>query len=279
MNNHIQLGKYNKLKVYGDTPYGLVLVAIDGEEVLLPNRYTDGLKIDDEVEVFIYADSEDRLVATTDRPLLSVGEFGYVDVVDITKFGIFVDIGLSKDILIPKAKQRTTLRVGDKVVVKLIEDNSARLIATQKFNSGFLNNHIQKGEFYKNKEVNLFVYEKTDLGYKVVVDGYYDGLVYKDEVFQSLSIGDKLKGYVKLVRHDRKLDISLQKIGKKRNNFSDIVYDKIKSNGNFMPLNYKSDAQLIYDNFGISKKNFKQALTTLKDNQKIDIDPDGISII
>jgi predicted RNA-binding protein (virulence factor B family) len=277
MNNYIQLGKINKLQVVKDTPYGLILNSIQSEEVLLPNRYVEDFEIGDIVEVFIYNDSEDRLIATTIKPLLSVGEFGFVEAVDITKFGIFVDIGLPKDVLLPRAKQNTTIKVGDKIVVRLIEDNSKRLIVTQKFNNSFFNQYIKRNEYPKNKLVKLLVYSKTDMGYKVIVDNFYDGLIYHNEIFKPISIGDTLNGYIKSIRNDNKIDISLQKIGADKQTFDVRVYKKLL-NKKFMPYNYKSDPDVIYDVFNMSKKNFKKALTKLTEEKKILIKDDGIYI-
>ena len=277
MNNYIQLGKINKLQVIKDTPYGLILNSTQNEEVLLPNRYVEDFEIGDIIDVFIYNDSEDRLVATTIKPLLNVGEFGFVEAVDITKFGIFVDIGLPKDVLLPRAKQNTTIKVGDKIVVRLIEDNSKRLIATQKFNNSFFNQYIKRNEYPKNKLVKLLVYSKTDMGYKVIVDNFYDGLIYHNEIFKPINIGDTLNGYIKSIRNDNKIDISLQKIGADKQTFDVRVYKKLL-NKKFMPYNYKSDPDVIYDVFNMSKKNFKKALTKLTEEKKILIKDDGIYI-
>lgn len=270
INKKINLGKLNRLKVDRVAEPGLYLVSEDDESVLLPNQYiTNNMNIGQEVDVFIYTDSEDRLVATTETPKAYLNEFAFLEVVDIAKFGLFLDWGLPKDLLLPKNKQKVLSKIGDKRVVKIVKDDQTnRLIATQKFT---LNKNTI--ELSKNQEVNVLIYAKTDLGYKVIVDNLYDGLIFENEVFENIQIGDTKTAYIKNIRDDNKLDISLQLIGKESEEVAkQKVLQKLKESGGFIRINSKSDAKNIKEVFGLSKKAFKKVLTTLKMEDKITID-------
>lgn len=213
MNKEINLGEINNLKISRVSEPGLYLKALNDDEVLLPNAYiTKEMQIDSNLDVFIYTDSEDRLVATTLTPYGYKGDFVSLEIIDIAKFGAFLDIGLPKDLLVPKNKQRSTFNVGDKKVVKIIEDEKThRLIGSEKFELEKLDY-----DFKQNDEVEIIPYIKTPLGFKVIVNNKYSGLIYHNEIFENIQVGDKKRAYVKFVREDDKLDISLQKIGAKK---------------------------------------------------------------
>jgi len=280
INQNIKLGELNTLKINRDTEPGLYLEALDEEVVLLPNAYvTDDMCIDDEIEVFVYRDSEDRLVATTQEPYGMKDEFIIANVVDTMPFGAFIDWGLPKDLFVPKNKQKTPFKVGEKRIVRVIEDEDTnRLIGVEKVTS-YLTKDTKGLE--KNQEVRLLIFAKTSLGFKVIVDNKYEGLIYKNEIFTKLEVSNNIKGYIKEIREDGKLDISLQPIGQ------DIVKDinsqniikLLKQNENFLPYNYKTDVEVIKKVFSISKKAYKRALTTLIDGNKIKLDDDGISLL
>lgn len=273
INEKIYVGEINTLAIYRDSEPGMYLISEDKEEVLLPNAYvTNDMELGSFIDVFIYTDSEDRLVATTLEPYLYVNEFAYLEVVDTAPFGAFVDIGLPKDILVPKNKQRSIFYKGHKKVLKMILDEKTdRLIATEKYT---LEKDI-KG-LKERDEVEILVYSKTPLGYKVIVDDLYDGMIYHTEIFEKVYFGDRKRAYVKKIRDDDKLDISLQEIGNKVKD--DKVLDVLKQKGGSLPFTYKSDAEDIKNTFGVSKKSFKASLTKLLNEEKIVLEETGIKI-
>ncbi|WP_457563302.1 CvfB family protein [Caminibacter pacificus] len=262
---YLKLGSQNKLKISKKTPQGLYLEALEGDKVLLPNRYvTDDMKIGDEIEVFIYNDSEDRYVATTDKPKYEYGEFGVFRVVDVTKFGVFVEWGMPKDLFMPLANMKKELKKGDSVIGKIVYDEKTdRLMLDSK-----LSRHINKAKNYDvNDEVKIIVIAKTPLGYKCIVDNKYEGMLFDNEIFEDVRVGQKKKAFVKNVRADGKLDLSLQKIGS-RDDVLDKVYEKLKEIKS-INLTTKSNPEDIKKVFGISKKAFKYAINTLLKEEKI----------
>lgn len=278
INEHINLGELNTLKINRITEPGMYLEALDEEVVLLPNAYiTDSMQVDDEIEVFIYTDSEDRLVATTQTPYGMKNQFMFTKVVDTTSFGAFVDWGLPKDLFVPKNRQKNPFKVRDLRIVRIIEDEeTSRLIGVEKITS-YLSQDTQKLE--KNQEVEILLFAKTPMGYKVIINDTYEGMIYKNEIFSDINVGEKMIGYIKNIRDDKKVDVSLQPIGK--NNVDTIntkkVLDVLEQNFNDLPYNYKTDAQTIKELFGISKKAYKRALTKLIEDNIIKIDDEGMS--
>lgn len=276
MNKTIELGCINSLQIYRISEPGIYLKSQDEEEVLLPNAYiTSEMQINDILDVFIYTDSEDRLVATTQTPKGMLYDYIAVEVVDNVPFGAFVDWGLPKDLLVPKNRQKSTFSVGAIKVIQIVEDEKThRLIGTEKF---VLNKKTQT--LQKNDEVEIMVYTKTPLGFKVIVNNEYEGLIFHNEIFQRINIGDKKRAYVKLLREDGKLDISLQKIGeaKYEDNIQKVL-DLLEENTGKLPFTYKSDAQDIKQTFGLSKKTFKAALTQLLQKELIVLDENGITL-
>jgi len=291
IDKRIQLGKINTLKIIRDTDFGFFLMPSDSKEeimqrseteeyeVLLPNAYiNDDMEIEDEIEVFIYRDSEDRITATTEHPVALVDEFAFVKVVDTAPFGAFVDIGLQKDLLVPRNRQKTQFNVGEERIIRIVEDEETnRLIGIEKITS-FLNNRTNY--LKQNDEVKILVIAFTPLGYKVVVDNKHEGMVFKNECFTKLFVGDSKKAYIKNIRKDGKLDISLQPIGKEKNkdkSCQDII-DLLKEYNNFLPFNSKSDAGEISKRFGMSKKIFKASLVTLLADGLITSNERGIEL-
>ena len=273
INEHIYVGEINKLAVYRKSEPGIYLISEDREEVLLPNAYVTNEMVEGSfLDVFIYTDSEDRLVATTLDPYLYVNEFAYLEIVDTAAFGAFVDIGLPKDILVPKNKQRSIFHKGHKKVLKMILDEKTdRLIATEKYT---LEQDIR--DLQEKDEVEILVYSKTPLGYKVIVNDLYDGMIFHTEIFENVYFGDRKRAYIKKIRDDNKLDISLEEIGKKVKD--DKVFEILKKNGGNMNFTYKSDAEDIKKVFGISKKAFKATLTKLLNEDKIVLESNCIRI-
>ncbi len=279
MNDQIKLGQINTLRILRETDNGLYLQSTNEDEVLLPNLYvTKEMEFDDTIDVFIYTDSEDRLVATTVKPLGLKDEFVFAKVVDVARFGAFVDIGLPKDLLVPKNKQKNPFEYGDRRIIRIIEDEETnRLIGVEKITS-YLSNDTS--HFKRNDEISIMIIAHTPLGYKVIIDNNYEGIVYKNEVFEKLHTGDIKKAYIKDVRSDGKIDVSLQPIGSKQS--TDAAVDKIveilEKNNGYLPYTSKSDPDSIQKIFGLSKKNFKKSLQTLITDEKIELVDGGIKL-
>ncbi|WP_430813675.1 CvfB family protein [Carboxylicivirga sp. RSCT41] len=274
------IGKYNTLKVIKEVDFGVYLDGgEDFGEILLPIRYVPpGLKPDDEIEVFIYLDSEDRVIATTEEPYATVGELAYLEVISVNKTGAFLDWGLMKDLLVPYREQAERMKEGEKYAVYIyLDDESRRIVATSKLNSA-LDNLLP--EYEEGEEVNLMVIGKTDLGYKVAVNNLHTGMLYHNELFKPIKIGDKCKGYIKKVREDDKLDITLEKPGyEKIDGLAGEILSILNSKGGQMNVSDKSPAEVIYKVFGTSKKNFKKAIGTLYKQRIIEINKDNIKLL
>lgn len=273
INEHIYVGELNTLAVNRVSEPGIYLISDDQTEVLLPNAYVNkSMEIGSFLDVFIYTDSEDRLVATTLKPYVYLYEFAFLEVVDNMKFGSFVDIGLPKHILVPKNKQKGTFEIGKRRVCKLLlDDKTNRLIASEKYD---LLKEVKGLE--KNAEVEIILYSKTPLGYKVIVNNSYEGMIYHTEIFENLKIGDTKRAYVKNIRDDNKIDISLQKVGEKAS--GDKVFDVLIKEGGKLDFTYKSEADEIKEKFGISKKSFKASLTKLLAENKIVLEESCIRV-
>lgn len=276
INENLELGVINRLIVDRSTTPGLFLRALDEKDVLLPNQYvTDEMKIGSELDVFLYTDSEDRIVATTRTPKAMLGQFGFFEVVDTTRFGAFMDWGLPKDLFVPRSAQKVQFNVGDRRILYITYDEQThRLIGEEK-----ITKHLshQVSDLHTNSEVDLLVMARTPMGFKVIVDHQYEGMLFHNELFEKLYTGDSKKGYVKNIRKDGNLDISLQPIGAKKGDAaSEKVMALLLENDGILPYNYKSDAELIKNTFALSKKNFKRALTQLQDEGKIEVKDTGI---
>ncbi len=270
----IKQGVVNTLRVNRVSEPGIYLISGDETEVLLPNAYVKkDMAIDSLLDVFIYTDSEDRLVATTLKPYLYLNEFAYLKIVDSAKFGYFVDIGLPKDLLVPKNRQKGTYNIGSyKVLQMQFDERTSRLIASEKYILEEEPKNLKQGD-----EVEIILYSKTPLGFKVIVNNSYEGMIFHSEIFENLKIGDKKRAYIKNLREDKKLDISLQKIGEKVD--SNKVLEILKANGGVLNFTYKSDAEDIKNIFAMSKKAFKATLTKLIDEKKINLESDRICLI
>ncbi|MDX1809029.1 MAG: S1-like domain-containing RNA-binding protein [Sulfurospirillaceae bacterium] len=278
MNKKIEIGKINILQVDRIADPGLYLVDEEGESVLLPNAYvSEDMQLDDMLEVFIYTDSEDRLIATTLKPKAMLDEFGYFEVVSVTNFGAFVDWGLPKDLFVPKALQKIPLEEGMKFVFRIcLDEDTNRLVGAHKFKK-YIRNDIEELEV--NQRVEIIIREKTPLGYKVIVDNKYEAMIFQNEIFEDIWIGQKKIAYIKKIRPDKKLDISLQPIGKENENVAVHRLEKVlRSNGGSMPFTYKSSSEDIKEAFGLSKKNYKRALTKLLEEKIITLDENTICL-
>lgn len=280
MNANIEVGCINSLKITREEEPGFYLSAKDGEEVLLPNAYKN-IKdsIGDEIDVFIYHDSDDRLIATTLMPYAKKGEFGYLEVVDVASFGAFLDNGLLKHLFVPKKYQKTPFKVGEKRVIKVVQDlQTSRLIGVEKFGK-FLSH--KKAYYKQNERVSLFVLAKTPLGYKVIVNNSHEAMLFSNEIFEKINIGDEKEGYIKQIRQDGKIDVSLQPIGidASNQNAKERILEVLRKNDYKLSCNYKSSPQTIQELFGLSKKVYKRALTSLQEQGALKIDEDGLRLV
>jgi predicted RNA-binding protein (virulence factor B family) len=274
----IQLGKFNKLKVLKEVDFGVYLDA-GSDEILMPQKYVpDKTQVGDTVDVFIYRDSEDRLIATNLQPKACVDDLAYLQVVDTNRFGVFLDWGLEKDLFVPFSEQNSKMERGKWYVVKVIlDDRTDRIIASARIEK-FLK-YIPEG-LSENQEVDLLPFELTDLGVKAVVNDQFLGMLYHNEIFKTLRLGEPIKGYIKKLRSDYKIDLSLQKSGYEEVlDSKEVLWEKLKSNQGFLPLTDKSEPEEIYAQLQMSKKNFKKAVGGLFRDRRISIQPDGIHLV
>lgn len=274
----LKIGKFNTLKVSKIVDFGLYLDGGDNVEILLPARYVKvSPQIGDEISVFIYADSEDRLIATTEMPLTQVGVFSYLNVKNVNKIGAFLDWGLMKDLLVPFSEQRSKMRQGGRYLVyTYLDDTTKRIVASSKINK-FLGNTIP--DYKKGDAVSCLVYEETEIGYKVIVENLHYGMIYKNELFKSIDIEDCVTGYVKQVRDDGKIDITLSDtITNRIEGLSRRFYEFIKMNGGSTTLGDKSSPDEIKAILQCSKKDLKKAIGLLYKSKQIRIIGDIIEI-
>ena len=276
----LQLGKYNRLEVIKELDFGMYLNGFDGEEILTPRVYIpEGTAIGQFLDVFIYRDSEDRLIATTLKPFATVGEFAYLKVKDVSKLGVFLDWGLMKDLLVPFGEQLSKMGVGRSYLVYIyVDEETQRIVASAKIDK-FLPNDDTK-TFENNQMVEILPYEYTDLGIKVLIDKCKTGVLYKNEIFKDVTLGEFTFGYIKKIREDGKIDISLVKQGFDRiDNIKQQIKTALDNQNGFLPFTDKTDAEVIYKNLQMSKKDFKKAIGGLLKDRVISIKEDGIYII
>lgn len=274
-----EIGKLNNLIALKNVEFGVYLDGEELGEILLPKKYIhNDLSPGDVIEVFIYRDSENRLIATTEKPIAVVDEFAFMKVVSVTKFGAFVDWGLPKNLMVPYREQKNILEEGRSYVVYVyLDEKSQRLTGSTKLDQ-FLD--ISPIEFKEGDEVELLIYDKTNIGFKAIIEETHSGIIYDNEVFQKLEIGQKVKGYIKKIREDHKIDLRLQKSGYDNiNEVMEKILEKIKEENGFMPINDKSPPQVISDTFGISKKTFKKSIGALYKQRLIVMDENGIKYI
>ncbi|MGL1893297.1 MAG: S1-like domain-containing RNA-binding protein [Spirochaetaceae bacterium] len=275
----IKTGKHNLLYILRSTDYGLFLGDDDGEEVLLPNRYCPkDFELDEEINVFVYIDKSERKIATTQKPKLELYEFARLRVESVTDAGAFMDWGMDKHLFVPASEQRTPMDVDKYYFIYMMKDpRTEKLYGTKRVERYLQNDEITVSE---GEKVDLLVYQDAEFGLSVIVNNNHKGMVYKNEIFKDLKIGDYLKGYVKNIRDDSKLDISIQPLGYR--NFIDpttqLLLDSLEAADGFIPLNDKSKPEEIYSKFAISKKAFKKAVGSLFKQKLIEITDDGIKL-
>lgn len=274
----VQVGQYNTLKVSRKVDFGFYLED-GGEGILLPKRFAPRtLRVGDELEVFVYHDSDNRLIATTQKAKAVVGEIATLKCVSVTGQGAFLDWGLMKDLFVPKTKQLGGMREGAEYLVKLyIDEQTGRVAATEKLEALLNNDELTVKEM---DMVDLLVYRQSELGYVMIVNNQHTAILHSNEVFTTLHIGDKLKGFVKTIRPDHKMDVVLGKPGfQKVEDETGKILRLLQENHGYLPYHDKSDPQEIYDFFGMSKKTFKMTTGNLYKQHKIAFTKTGIQLV
>lgn len=273
-----EIGKINVLNVVRGTENGVYLDGGELGEILMPRKFvTDEVMNSGKAEVFVYTDSDDRLVATTETPLAKVGDFAFLKVAAVTRIGAFLDWGLPKDLLVPFSEQKVRMEEGRSYLVYVFEDIQTRRIAA----SGKLDKYLDNTppEYDLGDEVDVIISEETDLGYKAIVNSEHWGILYKNQVFQPLQTGQRMKAYIQKVRDDEKIDLLPEKPGyEKIDAISAKILEELKANNGFMAVTDKTSPEMIQALFGISKKNFKKAIGGLYKKRIIDFVSDGIRL-
>ena len=274
----IHLGEINRLTVIKSVDFGMYLDGDQEGEILLPTRYVpEGLKIGDELDVFLYLDSEERLIATTEKPLAMVGDFAWLNVAWVNEYGAFLDWGLMKDLFVPFREQKMRMEIGNSYIVHVhIDEESYRIVASAKIERYFSKDFP---EYENGDKVEILIWQKRDLGFKVIIDNKFGGLIYADEIFRHITTGDRMEAYIKTVREDGKIDVSLQPAGRRHTEeFSETLHQYLIDHKGVCDLGDKSPADDIYDRFKVSKKVFKKAIGELYKQHVIIISEEGIKL-
>ena len=274
-----EIGRYNTLRVIKKVDFGLYLDGGEGEEILLPKRFVPpGVQEGDELEVFLYHDSENRVIATTQRPKALAGEIAMMEAVATTKQGAFLDWGLMKDLFVPLSQQEERMQEGHSYLVRVyIDEQTGRVAATQRIARFLSNDDLTVTE---REPVDLVVYQKTDIGYKVIINNLHTGVLHYNEVFRELQIGDKEKRFIKTIREENKIDVALGERGYKRvEGEAEKILRLLQENDGYLPYHDKSDPDDIYEFFGMSKKTFKMTVGALYKQQKVELTKTGIKLI
>ncbi len=276
----IKIGKTGRLTIVKSVDFGFYVDAGDFGEVLLPTKHAPhDCQLDDEIDVFLYLDSDDRPIATTQKPKVQVGEVAYLECVDINKAGAFLNWGLDKDLMVPYSEQHKPFEVEKSYIVTVYAgEHDGRLVASSK-----IDKHIEDLDedqlFTPQQPVDLIIANSTELGFKAIINNTHWGVLYENEVFQRLSFGQSKKGYIKRIREDGKIDLILQGGKETRDKYAKIILIYLQKEGGFAPVHDKSDPRMISNLFGMSKKAFKKAIGGLYKDRIISIDKDGIRLI
>ncbi len=274
-----ELGRFNNLRVIRQSDIGVMLAADRYGEVLLPKRYVPKtLEIDDQIDVFLYSDSEDRVVATTQKPKAQVGECAYLKAVSRNRVGVFLDWGLPKDLLVPFSEQQKPMQKGYSYTVYLFVDEATDRIAA----SSRLEEHLSDDAsgFAPRQPVDLLIYGRSDLGFKAVVDGTHLGQLYDNETFRRLHYGERVRGYIKQVRDDGRIDLVLQRPSHlERDRLGEAILTDLRDQGGVSMLTDKSPPEAIYEAFGVSKASYKKALGQLYRQRQIEITKEKITLL
>ena len=275
----ILLGDYNQMIVKKEVDFGLYLDGGDMGDILLPARYVPpGAKPGDTLEVFVYLDQEERLVATTERPLAKVGEFAYLEVAWVNQYGAFLKWGLMKDLFCPFGEQKRKMEKGSRHIVHVhVDEESYRIMASAKVER-YLSD--EPADYYHNEAVDVLVWQKTDMGYKVIVDNAFQGLVYDNQIFKEIHVGQRMRGYIDQVRPDGKIDVMLQPSGRQQTlDFADTLTDYLIAHGGRCPYGDKTSPETIKEVCGVSKKTVKRAVGDLYKRRLIAIEEDGLRLL
>ncbi len=272
----LKLGEFNRLKIIKEVDFGLYLDGGDGERILLPRRYMPKeYERGEELDVFLYLDQDERLIATTEKPLAQVGDFAYLEVAWTNQYGAFLKWGPMKDLFCPFREQKKRMEAGKSYIVHVhIDEESYRIMASAKVEHFFT---TDIPEFQNGQQVDILVWQKTELGFKVIINNCYPGLLYDNQIFRPLHTGDRLTAYISQVRPDGKVDLSLQPTGRQQTlDFAETLLQYLKDNGGCCDLGDKSDAEDIKERFQVSKKTFKKAIGDLYRQRLISLSPTGI---
>ncbi|GEQ87257.1 GntR family transcriptional regulator [Patiriisocius marinistellae] len=275
----INLGVYNTLEILRETEPGLYLGDDEENVVLLPHRYKpEQFEIGDMLEVFVYLDYEERPVATTLTPYVTLNNFGYLHCSDVNQYGAFMDWGVQKQLFVPFKEQARPMKVGNWYIIHLsLDEKTDRLVGSSKTNKFLNNDNVTLEKF---DEVDILVTHLTDLGANVIINGIHKGLIFVDEIFEDIRTGDRMKAFIKRVRDDKKIDVVLQAPGYRSiEPNANFILDELKAAGGFLPLHDKSAPDDIKNELGMSKKSFKRAIGTLYKDKQITIKEDGISLL
>ncbi|MEQ9405731.1 MAG: S1-like domain-containing RNA-binding protein [Cyclobacteriaceae bacterium] len=272
----MKIGAKNRLVIQRFTPPGAFLADSEGNEVLLPTKFIpEDVEVDQEIEVFIYKDSEDRIIATTLEPYIQIDEFGFLKAKEVTRFGAFLDWGIEKDLLVPFREQIGKMVQGESYLIYLyLDPKTERLVGTQKIQSFFekMDIRLEEGE-----EVDLLIGNETELGMNVIINNTYQGLVFENEIFDDIMIGDRMKGYIKKIREDNKIDVSLRKTGLENlESGAEKIIRHLEQNEGFLELTDKSTPEDIQFHLQMSKKNFKRSVGILYKKRLIELTEGGI---
>ena len=275
----IKLGKYNELEIVRQVDFGVYLSDGEGVEILMPKRYVPAhAQVGDKVRSFVYQDSEARLIATTEQPYAQVGEFASLQVQSVNQVGAFADWGTSKELLIPHREQAKEMEEGHRYIVHIyIDDKSGRIVGSAKLDK-FLDN--VPATYERNQEVDVLVWKPTPLGYKVIIENKHTGMIYTNQIFQPVHVGEHLRAWVKEVREDEKIDLMLQPMGFRNviDSAEAQVLRALHLRGGFLTLTDKSDPAEIAEVLQMSKKNFKKAVGALYKQQRITLEDNGIRL-
>jgi uncharacterized protein len=275
----LHLGIKNTLRILRGTTVGMFLGDDEENDVLLPKKYVpENAVVGDNIEVFIYKDSEDRIIATTLEPKIYLNQFACLQVKAVTPIGAFLDWGLEKDLFVPFREQNKKMEEGKWYAVYLyLDEDTERLVASCKVNRYFEKENI---DLKVGQEVDLLIFEETDMGLNAIINNKYKGLIYENEIFQRVKVGTQMKGYVKNIREDNRIDLSLQKQGYENiEPNAERILTKLKSNNGFLDITDKSDANYVMYQLEMSKKTFKKAVGALYRQRVIRLEDDGIYLV
>ena len=277
--NCLKIGDYNTLEVVLEKDFGFYLDGLNYDTILLPKKYIPkGCRLGDKIRVFIYKDSEDRLIATTETPFAKVGDFAYLKAISVNNYGAFLDWGLMKDLMVPFKEQKVKMEENKSYVVKLYLDPiTERIVASSK-----LKKYIEEYStgLTTGQKVDLLVYSKTSSGFNAIVDNKYTGLIYKNETYQKLSVGQKVTGFVKNIKDDNSIVLALNNTGNSKfDDLAECIINYMKKNGGEMNITGKSSTETIKETFNTSKRNFKVAIGGLYKKRIVVIEDDKITLL